>query len=71
MSNQMPVEALEAAISLIARKLTRLSWSRDDCRLKGQEIYVNNLTAQINKWDEHYHALKALTLPSHHQHTGE
>lgn len=59
---QVPIGAVKSAIGLIADKITKLSYSRDECRLKGQDIYVANLTAQINKWDECYQALSSLAL---------
>lgn len=54
-------EALDAAKSLIKQKLQKLEWSRDDCQSKGQEIYVANLEAQIERWRSH---LAALAVPS-------
>lgn len=59
---EVPVEAIRAAITLVARKLTKLSWSRDECRRNGQNVYVANLTAQIDKLDGYYSALSALVL---------
>jgi hypothetical protein len=58
----LPVEAIRAAVTLLARKITKLSWSRDDCRRKGQDVYVANLTAQIDKLDGYYSALSALAV---------
>jgi hypothetical protein len=53
-------EALSAAASLISQKITKLDWSRDDCRRKGQAIYVSNLTEQIETWGRHLSTIKEL-----------
>jgi hypothetical protein len=54
------VQALTAAMSLISQKITKLDWSRDECRRKGQAVYVSNLTEQIEAWGDHLSAIKEL-----------
>ena len=61
----LPVEAIRAAVTLIARKLTKLSWSRDECRRKGQDVYVANLTAQMDTLDGYHRDLSALVSRPH------
>ena len=53
-------EAVNAAASLIAQTIQKLNWSRDECRLKGQAVYVSNLTEQIETWGGHLAALRAV-----------
>jgi hypothetical protein len=58
-------EAVRAIKGLVDHKLYVLGLSRSECERNRETLYVRNLTAQINRWNEHARLALSLSRPPH------